>query len=189
MSILLPRYSGFPPEIFERGLVPRMSDSALRLYLFLCRTSDRKSRLQFVATDKEIGEQTGASSRSLRDARVNLIKLCLIACERAPGGTYAYSLCDLATGKPFPGDPKMKARYVKKDGKAKRESHVPTPSPPPPPFVPLPSAPLPPPPVRIEWHSKSVQEDENEDTSFAYGHNPPPLERVYFPLNAYADPR
>lgn len=123
MSILLPRYSGFPPEIFERGLVPQMSGSALRLYLFLCRTSDRKSRLSFAATDQEITEQSGASTGALRKARIDLKALGLISYAKAPGGSYTYALCDPTTRQPFPGDQKMKQRYVKRGARiAKQET-------------------------------------------------------------------
>ena len=194
MSIMLPRYSGFPPEIFESGLVPLMSDSALRLYLFLCRTSDRKSRLQFAATDKEIKLQAGASARSLRDARLNLIALGLIACERAPGGAYAYSLCDVATGKPFPGDPTRKAPYVKKCKTAKPENAVPVRLPSTRPLYPPTLVAIGPPPpstspLRLKSTTRYVPGKSTEDTSFAYGHNPPLTEKIYFPINAYDDHR
>jgi hypothetical protein len=94
---MLSRYSGFPPEIFELGIVPRMRASSVCLCMFLCRTSDRKSSLQFSATDKEIKLQTGISPRALCDARTNLVELGLIVCDKVPGASYTYTLCEVET--------------------------------------------------------------------------------------------
>jgi hypothetical protein len=160
MTILLRRYSGFPPEIFERGIVPQMRDCALRLYLFLCRTSDRKSTLQFSVTDKEVKVQTGASPRALRDARINLIALGLVSCEKALGGSYTYTLCDVDTGRPFPGDPKVKAPYTKRP---KTQENRPSPAPSQPSTVSGATTIFP----------RSVP-ISLEDTSFDYGYNSHP---------------
>jgi hypothetical protein len=165
MAIMLRRYSGFPPEIFERGIVPQMKDSALRLYLFLCRHSDRRSSRQFKATDAEIGEQAGSSPGALRHARKNLLSLGLIHCEKAPGGAYTYSLCDVDTKRPYPGDPKVKAPYKKKEKQpAPTESNEST-------------QPLHRPRAR---DSAPVE----EDTSFNFGHNAvPQLQEPCHPIN------
>lgn len=174
MSILLPRYSGFPPEIFERGLVPQMTDSAIRLYLFLCRTSDRRSSLRFTTTDREINEQAGVSPRSLRNARINLKSLGLIHCEKAPGGNYCYSLCDASTGQPFPGDPKSKARYVKRDRQhstAPNAAHRAVSG------------------LTVARADPAPEEADASDISFSYGHNAESSPKVYFPLDAFDDPR
>ena len=172
MTVMLRRYSGFSPEIFEKGLVLRMRGSSLFLYLFLCRTSDRKSSLQFKASDKEISEQTGASPRALCDARRNLATLGLIHCERCPGGMYTYSLCDPETGRPFPGDPKTKAQYVKKEKPAPAER---------------PTA------WRTTLSPASEKPASHEtsagDTSFNFGYNDWPPDMVYFPIDAYDRPR
>lgn len=176
MSIRLPRYSGFPPEIFEQGIVAKMRDSAVRLYFFLCRASDRKSSLKFAATDKEITEQSGASPRALRDARINLKALGLIAYDKAPGGSYTYSLCDVDTGRPFPGDPKVRARYVKKE----RPAH------------PVPPAPTPPPSIPYSANSTTEPEiNPVDDISFHYGHNKQPQREMYHTLdwNPFDRPR
>jgi len=146
-----------------------MRGSSLFLYLFLCRTSDRKSSLQFKANDKEISEQTGASPRALCDARRNLATLGLIHCERCPGGVYTYSLCDPETGRPFPGDPKTKAQYVKKE--------KPVPPDRPPARQTTPST------VSKKAASRKVSA---EDTSFNFGYNEYPLvDRVYFPKDFF----
>lgn len=158
MAIMLRRYSGFPPEIFERGIVPQMKNSALRLYLFLCRHSDRKSSRQFKATDAEIGEQVGSSPGALRHARKNLLTLGLIHCEKAPGGAYTYSLCDVNTKRPFPGDPKVKAPYKKKEKQPASQEHK-----------------EPPQPLDRSWARDSVP--AGQDTSFNYGHNAVPQQQ------------
>lgn len=116
MTIMFRRYSGFPPEIFERGIVRQMRGSALTLYMLLCRISDRKSSRRFEATDNELAKQAGISAKTISSARANLSKLRLVQCERLPGGTYTYELCDVDTGMPFPGDPRAKASYMKRAG-------------------------------------------------------------------------
>ena len=154
MSIMLPRYSGFPPEIFETGIVPQMKGCDLKLYLFLLRFSDRKSTRQFKATDAEIDAQAGVSTGALRNARINLSKLGLIQCEKTSGRGYTYTLCDVKTKRPFPGDPKVKARYVKKEKPAPQERNDS------------------PQPVGRSWARDS--ESVGEDTSFNFGQNAVP---------------
>lgn len=149
-----------------------MRGSSLFLYLFLCRTSDRKSSLQFKASDKEISEQTGASPRALCDARKNLAMLGLVHCERCPGGVYTYSLCDPETGQPFPGDPKTKAQYVKKEKPASSErptARQTTPS--------------------TASEKPATREASAGDISFNFGYNDYPPDKVYFPKGTYDRPQ
>ena len=110
MTIMLSRYSGFPPELFEKGLAPKMRDCSFRLYLLLCRESDRMSSRRITFNDSYAKKQASVSSTSMRVARKQLSELRLIVCERSPGGEYRYDLCDLRTGLPYPGDPKAHNR-------------------------------------------------------------------------------
>ena len=159
------RYSGFPPEIFEMNIVRELSESALRLYFFLCRRSDQKSNRKFAATDREVTEQTGASTRALSSARRELERFGLIACERTLGSGYTYILCDVKTRLPYPGDSKQKPKYTKqgKADKASLEANVAREQ--------LPHQ-IPEPHVKFST--------TQEDTSFFYGHNVKP------PLSSFA---
>ncbi len=169
MSVMIPRFSGFPPELFEKGIAPKVSNTGLRLYIFLCRHSDRKSSRQFAVSDKEISQHTGASVRALRDARINLTTLGLVVCQRSPGDAYLYSLCDPNTGRPYPGDPKTRLQYTKRDRLS--------------------------PPKRSNAHGLSATtsaiheepsslESDDSDTSFDYGCNASDS-KVYFHKDAF----
>lgn len=115
MTVLIPRFSGFHPEIVDKGYAPEMSPSALRLYLFLMWKSDRYSTRKFQATDGEIAEAVGVSTRALTGARVKLTRMGIVLCEKSPGEEYTYTLCDLNTGKPYPGPPNVRPPYKKKE--------------------------------------------------------------------------
>jgi hypothetical protein len=80
----------------------------VRLYCYLCWMSDRKSSRQFKTTDKEIARASGISARSLTAARRNLLELRLITCDKVRGGGFTYTLCNVVTGNPYPGDPRAK---------------------------------------------------------------------------------
>lgn len=114
MSVRFPRWFGVPPELFELGHVAAIGDGAVRLYVFLCWISDRKSSRMFEIKDSYIAERTGLSKRSLSSARKQLSGRGLTFCSRDQGGHYTYTLCDLKTGRPFPGDPKERIQHQKK---------------------------------------------------------------------------
>lgn len=105
MSVRLHRWFGLPPELLETGAFGEMSPSAIRLYLFLCWKSDRRTSRRFEAKDSEATAKGGAKSRSLTNARIELRQRGLIQFEREPGGEYTYTLCDCRTGRPYPGNP------------------------------------------------------------------------------------
>jgi hypothetical protein len=174
MSVMIGRYSGFPPELFEKGIVLNMSGGSLRLYLFLLRQSDRKSSRQFTVTDQEISQQTGASTRMFSHARNNLLSLGLIHCQRPIGGSYVYTICDPETGQPYPGDPKVRAPYT-----SKKKQHPPAQGTLHGPVAVLPIAPIEPAP----------QKPCPPDTSFDFGHNVNSATKVYFPIDGLDYPR
>lgn len=161
MSVRIPRWFGVPPEFFESGHCAAIRDGAVRLYVLLCWMSDRKSSRMFELKDSHIVEMTGLSKRSLSAARKQLSERGLAICNRDPGGHYTYTLCDLKTGQPFPGDPKAEVRYQKKS--AGRVASIPAPKPP------APKSPVTVPviPGRIV----RAEQTDMSDTSFNFGHN------------------
>lgn len=106
VTIMLSRYSGFPPELFEKGLAPKMRDCSFRLYVLLCRESDRMNSRRVSFSDSYAKKLAKISPSSMRFARKQLKELRLASCVRDPGGEYSYDLYDLRTGLPYPGDPK-----------------------------------------------------------------------------------
>jgi hypothetical protein len=106
VTIKLRRYSGFPPELFERGLAARLHDCSLRLYILLCRESDRASSRRMSFSDQYARAQANISGTSMRNARKQLQAVGLVACLRDVGQQYSYELCDIDTGKPYDCDPK-----------------------------------------------------------------------------------
>lgn len=57
--------------------------------------------------------RTKLSRRSLLDARKHLAALGIVVIDRTLGG-HTYTLCDLKTSLPYPGDPKAKLNWLKK---------------------------------------------------------------------------
>jgi hypothetical protein len=113
MTIRISRYFGLPPELIERGVVPKMSESDLRLCTFAYWKSDNRSSREFLASDSEISQKVGVSTRSLSKARRSLSELGILQCFKGVDNRYTYILCDLNTGKPFPGNPREKAPYTR----------------------------------------------------------------------------
>jgi hypothetical protein len=62
----------------------------------------------FELVDGDIVKMAGGSRRSLVSARKQLSARGLVVYDRQPGGRYTYTLCDVVTGRPFPGDPRAK---------------------------------------------------------------------------------
>lgn len=114
MSVRIPRFFGVDPTVVDDGIVAKMSGTELRLFIYLMRRSDRYSTRKFKATDKDIVGGVGGSPAAYCTARKRLRSKGLIEFERNDGGHYVYQICDPATGKPYPGDPKQKPPYVKR---------------------------------------------------------------------------
>jgi hypothetical protein len=156
VSIRIPRWFGVPPELVDDGVALKMSESDLRLCVYAYRKCDKQSSRRFQSTDKEIAKTVGVSARALRDSRIHLRELGVLFASKEPGGRYTYELCDLHTGRPFPGDPKSKPAYVKRPTRADdNESRVTFPTP--------------------ELRNKEVAPSSGaahpSDTDFDYGHN------------------
>ena len=129
MSVRFPRWFGVPPELYELRFFRKMSPSGRGLYMTLCSWSDRKSSRQFEVKDADLEDESGLSRRSLHDARKHLSSLGMVQITKKPGG-HVYTLCDLRTRLPYPGDPKAKLKWSKNgaNGKAVRVDVSPTPS-------------------------------------------------------------
>ncbi len=113
MSVKFDRWFGVQPALFELGFFPKMSPSDRALYLTLCCWSDRKSSRQFEVKDAEMEAWSGLSRRSLHDARKHLSSLGMFEITKNLGG-HVYTLCNLKTRLPYPGNPKAELRWLKK---------------------------------------------------------------------------
>jgi len=113
MSVRLDRWFGVPPELIAGEFFEKMSPSDLALCVVLYWWSDRKSSRSFEVKDVEMETRTRLSRRSLLDARKHLAALGIVTISRTLGG-HTYTLCDLKTGLPYPGDPKAKLNWLKK---------------------------------------------------------------------------
>lgn len=141
-----------PPELFETGKVKMMSDSDIRFYNYLCWMSDRHSSREFKVVAKEAATRTGMSIRSISTARRHLCQLGLVCCKAIPGGAVTYTLCDVRTGKPYPGNPREKiisSQKTKVSAPAKASE------------------------VKAQWQPRvlTVEADDDPNTSFDFGHN------------------
>jgi len=114
LAVRIRRWFGVPPELFETGIIKKMSASDHLLYTYLCWHSDRHSSRQFRVVAKEVAKSTEMSLRSISTARSHLCKLGLVCCDKLPDGTFTYTLCDVRTRKPYPGDPREKINYTPK---------------------------------------------------------------------------
>lgn len=116
MSVRLPRFFGAPPELIELGFLPKMSPSDLALYINVCWWSDRKSSRELEVKDADMEARSGLSRRSLHNARKHLSSLGMVEITKNLGG-HVYTLCDLKTRLPYPGDPKAKLKWSKNGAK------------------------------------------------------------------------
>lgn len=107
MSVRLDRWFGVPPKLIEGEFFAKMTPSDLALCIVLYWWSDRKTSRSFEIKDIEMEVRTKLSRRSLLDARKHLAALRIVTYSKTPGG-HVYTLCNLTTGLPYPGDPRAK---------------------------------------------------------------------------------
>jgi hypothetical protein len=107
-------YFGVPQSVMRLGTWARLKPSEQSLYICLLHESERYSTRRIRRSDSELVQLSGGSSRAFRNARIKLKENGLIDYERGRGNVYVYMLCDPATGRPWPGDPKAKIAYLKK---------------------------------------------------------------------------
>jgi hypothetical protein len=106
MSVRIRPWFGVPPALIANGTFSRMSPSDIILCLYLYWKSDRSSSRRFEVKDSEIIGTMGISPRSLSDAKKRLSLFGTAECEKTLGGLYTYTICDITTGRPYPGDPR-----------------------------------------------------------------------------------
>ena len=115
------RYFGMPQHVIRSGLWARMKPSQQSLYVCLMHESERCSTRQMRRNDGYLCELSGLSSRAFCDARKKLQELGLVQCRRGAGNIYVYTVCNPETGTPWPGAPKERFLYRKKEPSAENE--------------------------------------------------------------------
>jgi hypothetical protein len=121
VTVMIDRFFGLPQQIVKSGLWKKMLPGEKDLYIFLMEESERCCTRQMCCTDAQITKSVGVSKRTLCNARKKLQERGLISCARHQGNKYMYTICDPATGKPYPGDPKLKIEYVKQSAEKPTE--------------------------------------------------------------------
>jgi DNA-binding transcriptional ArsR family regulator len=124
---MIDRFFGIHQEFIRSGLCAKMKDGENRLYLFVMHKSERFSSLQITATDSEIRSAVGVAGRTLCNARKKLFEYGLICSRRGGGGRYTYTICNPETGKPYPGDPKVRVPYENRKRRAVQGEATPQP--------------------------------------------------------------
>jgi hypothetical protein len=114
MAVMFDRYFGIPQSVMRDGIWARMKPSEQSLYVALCHESERYTSREMIRTDDELEKISGVSPRRQRDARIGLKERGLISFEHIPGRGHRYVLCNPQTAQPWPGDPKVRARYIRK---------------------------------------------------------------------------
>ena len=111
---MIERYFGIPQYVIRSGLWTQMRPSEWSLYVCLLHESERYSTRKLQKTDATLCKLAGLSSRAFCNARKKLQEYKLVICERGRGNIYSYTICNPETGLPWPGDPKARIPYVKK---------------------------------------------------------------------------
>ena len=114
MTVMIPSFFGIPPDVVRLGIWAELKPVEVKLYGVLWHESERHRTRKLSRTDKQMGTLAGVSTRSLRDARIKLQERGLVFYSGKPGTAYVYTLCNPATGKPWPGDPKRPIAYIKR---------------------------------------------------------------------------
>jgi hypothetical protein len=108
------RFFGVPQAVVRRGTWAQMKPTELSLYIVLLHESERYCTRELKRTDAQLGQLSGLSSRSFCNARKKLQERGLLLYKRSSGNIYIYTLCNLETGQPWPGDPTRPIVYIKK---------------------------------------------------------------------------
>jgi hypothetical protein len=115
VTTMLDRYFGVPQQVVRSGLWKKMKPGEKDLYIYLLEQSERYQTRELRRTDTEISQNVGVRPRTLCNARKKLQEHGLIRCLRGDGNKYRYTLCDPATGHPYPGNPKERIPYAKRE--------------------------------------------------------------------------
>jgi hypothetical protein len=113
VTVMIDQFFGVHPHLFRSGLWPKMKPGEISLYLYVMHESERYRTRQLRRTDAQVREGTGVAARTLCDARKKLQEKGLLLCSKREGNKFIYTICDPTTRLPYPGDPKIPARYTK----------------------------------------------------------------------------
>ena len=115
MTVMIERYFGIPQQVIRMGLWAQMKPSEQSLNVCLMHESERYSTRRLQKTDATLSKMAGLSPRAFCNARKKLQERKLVACKRSGGNIYEYTICNPETGLPWPGDPKARIHYLKKE--------------------------------------------------------------------------
>jgi hypothetical protein len=109
VTVMMESFFGMHKAVMQSGLYAIMKPGEKDLYAFLCFLSEHKcSRELRAVKDSEVCTWSGSKPRTLTDARKRLQEYGLIRCVKSEGNKYTYTICNPATGEPYPGTPKEK---------------------------------------------------------------------------------
>jgi hypothetical protein len=115
VTVMIDRYFGIHQHVIRSGLSGKLSPSAILLYLYVSERSEFFCSREIKVSDSEIHAAMQISPRTLTRDRQQLNECGIIQSNRpGPGYKYTYTLCDPLTKKPYPGNPKVPIRYVKR---------------------------------------------------------------------------
>jgi hypothetical protein len=107
-------FFGLHQQVLRSGLWASLRPGEKDLYVYLMEESERFCTLVLKRTDAEIQAAVGTASRTLCNARKRLQERGLIGYRSGDGNKYQYTICDPATGKPYPGAQRLPFSHAKK---------------------------------------------------------------------------
>jgi hypothetical protein len=114
MTVMIDKFFGVHPQVVRSGSWASMKPGEQNLYIYLMAESERRCTRELETTDAKILELVGVAPRTLCNARKKLSERGLIQCRPQGGNRYKYLICNPETGLPYPGDPKIPIKYMKK---------------------------------------------------------------------------
>jgi len=111
-------FFGIPQTAMRSGKLKRLSGCAVKVYLALNHESERFCTREVTLTLAKLRELVGGAPNSHIKARNELKRAGLVEFEECGAKGFKYRICDPATERPWPGDPKVRIRYQKKSTKA-----------------------------------------------------------------------
>jgi hypothetical protein len=126
VTVMFDRYFGIPQHVLRSGLWSQMKPSEQGLYVCLMHESERCSTREIQRTDDGLCKLSGLSSRAFCNARKKLQERGLVVCRRGKGNVYVYTICNPETRSPWPGHPKQRIVYRRKECAAPANECTPT---------------------------------------------------------------
>jgi len=114
VTVMFDRYFGLPQHVIRSGQWAQMKPSEQSLYVCLMFESEHYSSREIKKSDADLHNLTGLSPRAFCNARKKLQERGLVFCRRGRGNVYVYVICNPETGSAWPGDPKHRIVYRRK---------------------------------------------------------------------------